>query len=280
MFLKNQIKKIWYGIFDQPPSRVLGYLVRPFIPKKILESYAENIFTSKPGFLSEIIIWAASIEFEKADRNLASQSLWSSKTGKLWHDRQSLRETSQNFESTRASFVDSIDSIISQRNFDRLVEIGTGRGLFLDFLFRRYTTIPEFIGVDLNEALISENEKKYGHLKFIAADAVRCLDLFQEGKTLLVVFDTIKYLSPAELELFFETISRNPNILLVMMEPIRMRLDSEFQAKPLGVVSLSHNYPKVMEKVGLKVLSLQKEKIDPILNSSCQLAITAESKNL
>jgi hypothetical protein len=178
--MKKILKWIWYRFFDYSPYIILGYILKPFVPKKLVLKLTNEHFTKPPqGVVENAIKMLISHQYYKMsdyeNMKFNREKLWGVESETNWHIREKVVEIDQ----YKMLLIDKIkDYLRTNQEFDTICEIGTGDGSFLDELSDQFNELECFFGVDINEKQIIENQKRCSNagLEFLHLDIVEQID--------------------------------------------------------------------------------------------------------
>jgi tRNA G46 methylase TrmB len=156
----------------------------------------------------------------------------------------------------------------NEAQFTTLVEIGTGNGDVLNYLESNFPKIDKFIGIDLSTEQIQINKEKYKEnprLEFIDSDVVEWVK--KEGRKNMIFVTSngvFEYFTEQQLTEFIEFTNTLEHVLYVIIEPTAF--DHSYEANPNSIVygsekSFSHNYPKIFQDSGFKILHHSKKNL-------------------
>lgn len=138
-------------------------------------------------------------------------------------------------------------------NFATICDIGTGNGLFLNYLADQLPEVQRFVGIDLNKEQLLENKIAFEGTKLEFAHE-EVFDWIVHRKSddgiIFVLSETFQFFTQNELEDLLSFISNGPSpIAVAITEPIvDFDLSTEFASIPRGNLGFSHNYPYLFEK--------------------------------
>jgi hypothetical protein len=143
-------------------------------------------------------------------------------------------------------------------NIDRIVEIGTCSGLFLEFLVSSFPQIRQAVGLDINEEQIAANLKKETSpvIRYVAGDALRWINENPAPNTLYVSNGgVLEYFSRPTLDKLLHGVARSGPATFYTSEPVARDQDDRItESIPFGnELSFSHNYRNLFESNGYTV---------------------------
>jgi hypothetical protein len=209
---------------------------------------------------------------EAAQRELNHGMLWGGSAGPVWHEAMRKRfadpERFRNeYLPRRASLVRLLEAALekSPGRFPAICEIGTGNGLFIDYLSKTLRGVERFVGCDINSEQIRRNRDIYRDSKVEFVDNLDdVLDSFSTG-VILVSVGTFEYFTRPELEGFLARLRAkfDGRVAIGLSEPINMDLDSETESKPRGWTMFSHNYRHILRSGGYSIDDEEIASVDP-----------------
>ncbi len=251
----------------------LGALVRR-LPRSYVAAVERGLFTGRGGLVGAVVrgelerTYYASPDAAQQQR---IRDLWGGEAGRAWHaEKLALYGDRERFERGflpfRQPLVDALTSMLGRdARYHTLCEIGTGNGLFLHYLSARLPGIQRFVGIDLNPVQIEANRAAYPgtRLEFQSTEALEWVGRDAAPGTVFVACGTLECLTAPELAALLRRIAAtcNPGAF-GMVEPISFDLDRERDSRPRGAMTFSHNYPRVFEACGFRVLAMDRKPID------------------
>ncbi|MGB3773917.1 MAG: class I SAM-dependent methyltransferase [Leeuwenhoekiella sp.] len=169
----------------------------------------------------------------------------------------------QDFFKPKCEFVfDQLIEILEAepREFNVLVEIGTGNGDVLNYLSKKMVDLERCVGIDLSEEQTIKNIQKYSDnskLEFVAADA---LGWIKEYATDEMIFFTsrgvLEYFTQNQMIDLLTHLNTLQATVFIAIEPIGDEID--FIKNPNSQTygserSFSHNYTKLFTDAGFKI---------------------------
>ena len=184
---------------------------------------------------------------------------------KLWSDKDEFEK--QYLKLGRPLALQITDLISSAPgSYHTVCDMGTGNGMFLNWLSGQVSGIRKFIGIDLNKEQVAENKETYKNtgLEFFYSEITDWINTRCGAGTIFVTCGVFEYFAQHELVRLFESIrNRAHPAAIAIIEPINLDLVSEFMSKPRGNIAYSHNYPYLFNKCGYNVFRQKVESFDP-----------------
>jgi tRNA G46 methylase TrmB len=158
---------------------------------------------------------------------------------------------------------------LNEFQFNTLVEIGTGNGDVLHYLASNFPEIDKFIGVDLSTEQIKINKEKYkenSRLEFIASDIIEWVKINGRDNMIFMTSNGVfEYFTEQQLTEFIKYTNSFDQVLFITIEPTE--LNHDFELNPNSVIygiekSFSHNYCKLFQDSGFKILHHSKKYLD------------------
>ncbi|MBU2928307.1 class I SAM-dependent methyltransferase [Winogradskyella psychrotolerans] len=241
-------------------------ILRPKKAKELSEYRMALVHNYKNMSLQERLMRSALIKkLDKIDdySEVAklNKNFWSNKKATELFDK--LEEGFQNDFLPHCSFIFKIlkEKLSKEsESFTRLVEIGTGNGDVLNYLYSEFPQIDRFIGIDLSVDQIEINKAKYKNnkkLEFVASDAIEWVREHGARNTIFVTSrGVLEYFEPQLLEEFLNMIYSLGNTIFIAIEPNGKdhNLETNFNSELYGYEpSFSHNYPYLFKKSGFSI---------------------------
>ena len=196
---------------------------------------------------------------EWAPLSQVQQRFWSGQGGMLFN---SVRDVADRFESwflgKHQAIVEALAAEIGDGSgWLALNELGSGNGLALDYLSRRFPALPMLRGIDLNSEAATANTARYanGRLQFITAEASawvagnagpQCIWFSNAG--------VLEYLPEASVACIYQTIAKTgAPALFALVEPLAASHDLHTHHHSLineGEHSYSHNHAVLLKAAG------------------------------
>ncbi|MEM7457235.1 MAG: class I SAM-dependent methyltransferase [Planctomycetota bacterium] len=145
----------------------------------------------------------------------------------------------------------------AQPRFKRLVEIGTGSGRLLEYLYSNIKGFKSAIGLDLNEDVIQTNRRRNDSpaIEYVAGDAVKWVtNNVRPGTAYISNGGVLEYFSRATLNQMLTTLKRAP-LLFYASEPVASdHHEDDNRSHPFGdELSFSHNYRDIFLSNGYRI---------------------------
>ncbi len=192
----------------------------------------------------------------------ALRAFWRYSPGNEFHSRFA-EDRFQVFRQQHAAAVDQIKQLARDNGFavSRVVEIGCGDGQVLAYCARQLPDAPEFIGLDINAAVIAEATRAYAddrRLAFVNADA--CDWLNQDPKPGTVMISNggvLEYVSPENVDRLFAAVAEAAPAAILLVEPAAP--DHDFATQAGSFVfgkegSFSHNHRHRLTQAGFEIV--------------------------
>lgn len=264
---------MWYRWFPEHPYGYLGAVVIRLCPASYLKRAQED-FLLNPLAQSE---WRKIVKaglrrryFAQDESDVAGTNrthFWGSVAGRKWHQMKTahLRDPeafSQEFEQFRGPIVTHLRALVqADPSYTTLCEIGTGNGLFLQYLSHldSLNALPHLVGLDLNDEQIEENRKMAAgsRVSFLRMEVRDWIDEEPRDGTIFLTHETLHNFTPAELERLLDSIRRIGRAAIILSEPIDVRLPADARSKPRGGIgiSFSHNYARYLREHAYTIVS-------------------------
>ncbi|MES2682081.1 MAG: class I SAM-dependent methyltransferase [Pseudomonadota bacterium] len=184
---------------------------------------------------------------------------WAGRGGQLFNSVQGVADRFQTwFLGPHQAVVDALaEQIGDGSGWQGLTELGSGNGLALDFLSRRFPALPMLTGVDLNGESAAANSARYNNprLRFVAAEACDWVRRHAEGgQVWFSNAGVLEYLSESQVLGIYQALAQAPGAsVFALVEPIEQAHDLARQAGSIINTlehSHSHNHPALLQKTG------------------------------
>lgn len=199
---------------------------------------------------------------ERERRKFINTHVWGVGPGEKWHQQiKSFYTSYDEFLDIRKSLIRGILAMIRGilairiDEYDKVVEIGTGNGWFLDVLSKKIRSAVRFIGLDLNKKTIKQTKLDYKHnkkLEFICSDVFHFAKKASFKKAVVVSCFVLEYFSKKELVDFCRLLIKNSPCFLAILERVNIKHKNKEASVPVGNFSYSHNYEAVFAKTGME----------------------------
>ncbi len=281
------MKKIYYRLFSTPPivlyQKLFLYPVGNFLGMKcgklfyklsseeLIQKSKDQIFTGTNSLWKFIVNIHINDVFQKLSdaekRKWNRSEFWGNEAGENWHrTRASYYDDKKIFFEhylvPRQYFIDRFNTHIKNEHISNVIEVGTGSGKFLAHLATQHTNETRFTGIDLNERIIKENNKKYGsvlNLKFIYTELLDYLKTEHVENTCIIGTGTFEMFTQNELEELLSFVSSTyAHVSFAICEPVDKDFDKQENSTAREMITFnSHNYISLFKKYGFRIISLQ-----------------------
>lgn len=281
MNYRSAIKSLWQSIFRGSPEDLAGYLLLKLLPKKVRQNILKNFynFDYRHGRIINLLRKGLVLEYYRdSDEKKAIMNrkyFWGAKAGSNWHEmkRKLLSDPikyKQEFLPERQPLVQKLKYILKRNpSYEALYEIGTGNGMFLDYLCQNLSAlgVKKFVGIDINREQIRRNKnlfKNDSHLKFTAGEAGQKITEERNKNIIVISSGTLECFTRVELEALFSRLSHvNGKVLVGLIEPVSINLERDFESVPRGNTFFSHNYPFLLSKFGFREIFKKQIRYSP-----------------
>ena len=242
--------------------------------KQILANLAVRVFPRRAAAIEQNISDADAILLDRLIRFGLIQKTYghndiSDLHHRVWAGAQGenfAKKFSDRFESwfisSHKSIVDELGNLLAKYpgQYKNLYEIGCGDGQVVNYLSTRLKKIDQFVGIDINERVISSNRKSYKSpkLSFVCGNAKNWIA--QNGLPGSIFFSNggvLEYFSEKEIiDLLSKIVVDLRPSLFAIVEPLAadFNLESEKSSRPFGIEwSFTHNYPKMFAESGFTI---------------------------
>ncbi|MBT3294595.1 MAG: class I SAM-dependent methyltransferase [Verrucomicrobia bacterium] len=195
------------------------------------------------------------------------RNFWGGQHAKAYHD-----DAPERFESVFLRYytplIDELERCLATRGgVPTLCEIGSGAGLMMDYLARRFKAVKRLIGVDLDAVTTAAARQAFPdpRMEFVAADALDYIE--QNGQpdwVFLTQNGVLEYFPPDALDRFFRLVAGLAPAAVALIEPVARNHDlaTRTESTPYGQeFGFSHNYPHRLAQHGFQVLYQHEERV-------------------
>lgn len=291
---RQLLKKTWYLLFNDHPYTYPGRICIKFLPASYLSHFYDEFYSGKgpSGLFANMVRAELNRQYyskaEEEIRRLNRDKFWGAKAGLRCNKVK--KELFSNEDKFRTEYLKLKEPLIFQisellstgNRYHTICEIGTGHGMFLAHLSKRFTGIRKFIGIDLNKEQILENEQTYKDtsLEFIQAEISDWIRAHCEKGSIFIASGTFQYFTQKELcELFRLVRERGNPAAIAITEAINLDLNNELMSKPRGNTAFSHNYPYLFEQCNYHIFRQQVDRIDPAIAFYDQINMIATTSH-
>lgn len=290
--IKQRLKHAWFAVFADHPLTYPGRVLLSLMPARTRDRLQAEFFTGNQseGLVARMIRAELNRQYySKSDgerRRLNRERFWGGQAGAEWHEterrRQSAGSLSADFLRFRLPLVRQLKELVAAApaRYWTLCEIGTGNGLFLQYLSRELPAIQRFVGLDLNSDQIARNRETYAgsSLEFVAGDVDDWLRRHLTTPTVFVAVGTLECFTEGELVEVLRSIRASGVAAAVALcEPVNIDLRTTTSSRPRGNTMYSHNYPHLLQATGYTLFRQHVEPIDaavPFYDSVAMVATT------
>lgn len=267
--IKQKIISAWSSRFNKPIRLLLGNILLHIGNKNVVASAKNKMLVEGDSFTEALLIETLKNNAQrklKRDKGKAIARIWEGEQGYVWHKMLSKKlKTSPEFEMIyaqwRALQTNQINIIISQQSeIEYMVEVGTGNGYYLNQCSQQFSrNIKHFVGFDLNKKIIQENRKLYSqaNLTFQDTDFIDWINHLKLPTCIIIIFcGTLEYFELEDVQHLFAYIKKSQHKFYISLnEPVNIDLETNFESERRLDLMYSHNYPYLMDKAGLKILT-------------------------
>ena len=165
----------------------------------------------------------------------------------------------EQFLASDASFLDNVDAIIKNLPIRSIVEVGCGNGLVLQYLSDRWPNVKQFVGIDIDAAVIQRNREVYKDPKFtfVKSDVQQWIRENATSSTLLITNGgVLEYFLKSEVEAMLDSLNAIKPAAVVFIETLGSDHDLERDCDTHVYgreLSFSHSYPSLLQQAGFKI---------------------------
>jgi protein-L-isoaspartate O-methyltransferase len=271
--MTRPLKALWYRIFRDHPYAYTGRVVVALCRSGYLRYVQQDLLENpRPKTLWRKLIkagltWRYFSQDEAILRATNREQFWAGRDGRAWHLMKTgtLSDAARGhdeFENFRAPIVAQLRNLLrSDHAYSVLCEIGTGNGLFVQYLSRAagLESLRRFVGLDVNREQIAHNRAALAtdRLSFECMDVGEWIDAEPRKGTVFLTHDTLHLFTPAEVQLTLGTMRRAARSAIVLSEPIDPRLPATVLSRPRGGIGIgfSHNYAAYLARSGYRIIA-------------------------
>jgi SAM-dependent methyltransferase len=193
------------------------------------------------------------------------KAFWGGRSAEGWYS-----ETADRIEKVvipaLSDVVQLVRPYLRQQRVQRVVELGTGNGEWLNYLSHQWDFVGQYVGIDLAEQQIASNQRRYPKLQFEAADLTDWMAERSEPNSMFVTHcGVLEYLAPNSLRTVAEKMAeRATDSLFLLVEPLADNyplVGSEPSRVHGPEMSYSHNYPYLLQCAGMQLLFQQERRL-------------------
>ena len=290
--MKHRLKQAWFSVFRDHPRAYVGRLLIALLPRRVLARFHEAFFSNQQseGQIARTVRAGVNRAYysqdEREQRRLNRERFWGGAAGAAWHEKQRQQHggdaPSDEFLRYRRPFVEQLKALLAaDGRFATLCEIGTGNGLFLQYLSRELPQVQRFVGIDLNREQVARNREVFAGsaLEFVGGEVDEWLASGIAGPTIFVAAGTLECFTQAELlDLLTKIQALRVPAAMALCEPVNIDLHSVTASAPRGNTMYSHNYPHLLRSAGYTLFRQHVEPIDeavPFYQMVVMIATTA-----
>ena len=274
--LKDIIPKVW----KEKSLYTISVILYPFLKKEI-ENAKNDLFMTNESFKRRLAReWIRNKYYSSEDsdkREININKFWSGKAGYNWHKNKTLKYKNNpnnlTFLKWRKKACKALKEILeNKKNYDVIYEIGSGNGLFIDYLSQYIESCSHFVGVDLSEEMIKECKVSYSknkNISFFSGEIMDCLNSaefqeLQKESVNIITYGTLEYFQFLDIKILLSELKRKyKKILFTLIEPINIDLNKQKISERRGSnFAFSHNYPIIFNEAEFNILWQNLENVD------------------
>lgn len=245
-------------------------IVRPRLGREMAAGEATGRDTRLRRLVLHARLERARWRGDEAAVQAALHDFWQSDAPGDYYDRYADRCRTW-FMGPHHGIVDTIKAEVARHPYARLVEIGCGDGYVLAHLAEHLPDVPEFIGLDINAAIIARAAAAHAGNPRLTFRAGNALDLFDDlcgDATILLTYGGVmEYFSGAELAGLLQRVARHEGTAVALVEPVDPAHDlaDDADSHVFGPEnSFSHNHRRLLERNGFTVRLAREMNVDDI----------------
>jgi hypothetical protein len=166
------------------------------------------------------------------------------------------------FLSSHARIVDEVARVLGERPgvYRHVCEMGCGDGQVLHYLSTRLTAIEDFVGIDINEQVVAQNNETLGtaRIRFVSGSADDWIATQGRPGTIFISNGgVLEYFSEVQVTRMLRRVASDlaPS-LVALVEPVSDDHDLEMEpaSRPYGTEwSFTHNHRHLLVQNGFKI---------------------------
>jgi hypothetical protein len=156
--------------------------------------------------------------------------------------------------------VQGLTPLLADKNIQTVCEFGAGDGKWLNYLSQQWTDVKEFIGIDISEHQIEENNRTYRQHTFIRSDLIEWAETNATHNTLYhTCGGVLEYLSEDSVKRLIKTlVNQAKGSMIFFIEPLYGNYDinKDLNSEIIGQeYSYTHNYVHLLKTAGIKIIN-------------------------
>ena len=174
---KSPVKKALKNLVGK-----IAQLIKPEIRNELLNGKIPSNKIERAILCSIFIELKADNKYEKLAE--LHRQIWSSNHTQGYFDLTSGRMQGM-FNLLKEPLYETITNLLSETDYQELIEIGCGEGIVVKNLLEKFNGIPNFVGIDINQAQIEINNNTSDaieNLSFVAGDITSNINLIKESE--------------------------------------------------------------------------------------------------
>lgn len=204
---------------------------------------------------------------ENERKKFLKNKIWGAKAGRKWHYQMArLYDSYSGLVVNRKALIKGI-KYLRQADYDKIIEIGTGNGWFLDFLSKKIKGRIKFFGLDLDKKTIARANIKYRknkRVEFVYSDIYKFSQKTTLKKAIILSCFVLEYFSFEEICNFCQFLKKEQAGYLAIVE--RKKVKQKINSVPVSDFSYSHRYEKIFSKLNFKKMYLEKGKREDLVD--------------
>ncbi|HSC77776.1 MAG TPA: class I SAM-dependent methyltransferase [Candidatus Acidoferrales bacterium] len=265
--VRRLLRPVWYGVFRYHPYHYLGALFWAGMGPEARRTFIDGFSRPLPtvGFRLACLreYWVNRYFAGYADSAVTPppilDHIWGAEGATDYH-QENLRYFSQHpeeFDQIHAHLLARIAELLSEAEFECVVEVGCGSGLLLERVAARAEpSRAQFIGLDLDPRIIALNRQRQPgpRVQYRQAPSVQeFLGRMQPSSALVFANATFTFFTEKELQSCFAWLATHvPRGAIVIADATALDLEREQHSRPYGVLTFSHNYGFLLADAGLE----------------------------
>ena len=189
------------------------------------------------------------------------RTYWKSQAHKFASDCQFRFE--EQFLAEDSTFLDNAEKYLACFCIDRIVEVGCGNGLMLQYRSKRWPSVSQCVGIDIDPSVIENNARTYSddNMQFPATNPTDWMTHVPNRPALLITNGgVLEYFLREEVESLFTKLRKHAPCAILLIETLGSDhdLENDCETRLYGrELSFSHNFPNLLRKCGFEVASVR-----------------------
>ncbi|WP_434685719.1 methyltransferase domain-containing protein [Pseudanabaena minima] len=164
------------------------------------------------------------------------------------------------------NIVQGLITLLEDKNIQTVCEFGTGDGSWLNYLSQQWTVVKKFIGIDISEHQVDDNNRKYSHLTFVRSDLIEWTEKNATHNTLYhTCGGVLEYLSEDSVRRLIQILrNQAKDSIVFFIEPLYGDYDinKDIASEIISFeYSYTHNYVHLLKSAGFEIISHDEKEV-------------------